>query len=232
MTILSHSREFVPSKSRSCLAKYFEARHATVYIGNVPVFYFPYYRRSLEKHENTFVFIPGYRSVFGPYLLSSYHWFLNEELSGVVHVDYRELRGIGEGPDFNYNLGTLGEGTLKNYYTHDQQPGLDPITNLPLPSERYRVYFSYDAAWQTNLTVKSQVAIRATLISSVISLKRNTPGTFNPIPSLMSTKSGRNWSLDGIVQPRVNAFDETIERLPEIQLSGFRQQIFSTPLVL
>ena len=134
--------------------KYFEARNATFYVGNVPVFYFPYYRRSLEKHENTFVFIPGYRGTFGPYLLSSYHWFLNEELSGVVHADWYEKRGFGAGPDFNYNLGTFGEGTLKTYYIHDQQPGLDPITGLPIPSERYRVYFSYDAALQTNLTVK------------------------------------------------------------------------------
>ncbi len=210
--------------------KYFEARNATVYIGSVPVFYFPYYRRSLEKHENTFVFIPGYRSVFGPYLLSSYHWYLNEELSGVVHLDYRELRGIGEGPDFNYNLGTLGVGTLRTYYTHDQQPGVDPITGLPIPSERYRLYFSYDAAWQTNLTVKSQVGYQSDPYIVRDFFESQYARDIQPNTFVDAEKTWRNWSLDGVVQPRVNAFDETIERLPEIQLSGFRQQIFDTPL--
>lgn len=210
--------------------KYFEARQAVVYVGNVPVFYFPYYRRSLEKHENTFVFIPGYRSVFGPYLLSSYHWIWNEELSGVVHVDWREKRGFGEGPDFNYNLGTLGEGALRTYYTHDQQPGLDPITGLPIPSERYRVYFSYDAAWQTNLTVKSQVAYQSDPYIIRDFFESQYARDIQPNTFVDADKAWRNWSLDGLVQPRVNPFWETVERLPEIKLSGFRQQIFNTPL--
>ncbi len=210
--------------------KYFEARNATFYVGNVPVFYTPYYRRSLEQNQNTWELTPGYRSEFGPYLLAGYHWYLNEELNGVVHVDWREQRGFGEGPDFNYHLGPWGEGTLKTYYIDDHQPGLDPVTNLPLPENRYRVYFSYEATPVTNLTFKSQVAYQSDpyIVRDFFESQFNKdiqPNTF-----FDADKSFPNWSLDALVQPRVNPFDETVERLPEIRLSGFRQQILDTPL--
>ena len=40
--------------------QYFEARNATLYAGDVPVFYFPYYRRDLTGNGNNFSFIPGH----------------------------------------------------------------------------------------------------------------------------------------------------------------------------
>ena len=99
------------------------ARHATLYVAGVPVFYFPYYSRNLGPHANNFSFVPGYRSSFGPFLLSSYTFFLDEQLDGTAHVDYRERRGPAAGPDFNYHLGRWGDGTFKYYYLHDQDPG-------------------------------------------------------------------------------------------------------------
>jgi hypothetical protein len=79
----------------------------------VPIFYFPVYSRDLESKGNNFAFVPGYRSLFGPFLLGSYTWFLNEELDGEFHVDYRQRRGVGVGPDLHYHLGPWGSGTLK-----------------------------------------------------------------------------------------------------------------------
>lgn len=210
--------------------KYFEARDATFYLGNVPVFYTPYYRHSLEQNDNSLDLIPGYRSEFGPYLLAGYHWYLNSELNGVLHLDWREKRGIGEGPDFNYNLGTLGAGTLKGYYANDHEPGLDPITNLPLPEHRYRLYFSYDAELQTNLDVKSQVAYQSDPYIVRDFFESQYTKDIQPNTLVDADKMWRNWSLDALAQPRVNAFDETVERLPEVRLWGFRQQILDTPL--
>ena len=89
------------------------ARHATLYVGNVPVFYTPYYSRKLGARSNHFTFVPGYRSSWGPFLLSSYNLFLGEEFDGVAHVDYRAERGVGLGPDLDYDLGRWGKGTAK-----------------------------------------------------------------------------------------------------------------------
>ena len=100
-----------------------EAHSATLYVEGVPVFYFPYYSRKLGPRSNNFNFVPGYRSSYGPFLLSSYNFFLNDELDGTAHVDYRERRGVGLGPDLNYHLGRWGEGTFKYYYMHDDGSG-------------------------------------------------------------------------------------------------------------
>jgi LPS-assembly protein len=90
-----------------------QARHATLYVAGVPVFYFPYYSRNLGPRANNFNFVPGYRSSYGPFLLSGYTFFLNDQLDGTAHVDYRERRGVGAGPDLNYHLGRWGDGSFR-----------------------------------------------------------------------------------------------------------------------
>ena len=98
------------------------AHGAVLYVDGVPVFYFPYYSRNLGEHANNFNFVPGYRSYYGPFLLSSYSFWLGDHIDGNVHVDYREKQGFGEGPNLNYHFGPWGEGSLKYYYLYDQDP--------------------------------------------------------------------------------------------------------------
>ncbi len=131
-----------------------EAHDATLYVGSIPVFYFPYYTRNLTEHAGHFNLLPGYRTAFGPFLLSTYTWYLNESLDGAVHLDYRQKRGPGVGPDLNYNLGQWGNGTFKYYYTHDDNPELDDL-GVHIPENRQRVYFSYQANPSTNLYLKA-----------------------------------------------------------------------------
>jgi len=50
------------------------------------------------------------------------------------------------------------------------------------------------------------------------------PSSFAEVNQLWS-----NFSLDVLAQPRVNTFFDTVERLPDIRLTGLRQQIGPTP---
>ncbi len=206
------------------------AHNAILYLAGVPVFYFPYYSRSLGPGANNFNFIPGYRSKFGPFLLGSYTWLLNEQLDGVVHLDYRERRGGGAGPDFNYHLGLWGEGTLKYYYLHDQDPNAGGLTTISLPDNRQRLYFSYQAAPATNLEIKALARYQ----SDIGVLRDFFEGEYrqNPQPNsfLDVHKFWQNFSLEAYAQPRVNDFYETVERLPDVRLTGFRQQLGETPV--
>jgi LPS-assembly protein len=206
-----------------------EARHATLYIDRVPVFYFPYYSRNLTEHAGHFNVLPGYRTAFGPFVLATYTWWLSDELDGAFHVDYREKRGPGVGPDFNYNLGQWGSGTLKYYYTHDDDTAADNL-GVPIPENRQRVYFSYDANPATNLFAKALVRYE----SDFAVVRDFFEGDYrrNPQPDsfLELNKFWQNFSVDAYLHPQVNNFLETVERLPDIRLTGFRQQIGSTPL--
>ncbi len=204
--------------------KYVEATHATLYVGNVPVFYFPFYRRTLGARANHFNFTPGYRSRFGPFLLGSYNWFWNDELDGAIHLDYRIKRGVAGGPDLNFHLGRWGDGSLRYYYLRDQEPEED-LSGKVMPENRQRFYFSWLAHPFTNFNVRSQVRYQ----SDPRVVREFFEGEYrqNPQPSTFVevNKFWDNFSLDAYVQPQVNDFFETVERLPDVRLTGFRQQL-------
>ncbi len=211
--------------------KKIEARQATLYVGNVPVFYFPYYSRNLTEHAGHFIFLPGYRTAYGPFLMTTYTWWMSDYLDGAFHLDYREKRGPGVGPDLYYNLGRQwGNGTLRYYYTYDKDTAADDL-GTPIPENRQRVWFSYEANPATNLYVKSLVLVHQSDFAVVRDFfeqeYRQDP---QPDSFLEVNKFWQNFSVDAYVQPQVNQFLETVERLPDIRLTGFRQQIGSTPL--
>jgi lipopolysaccharide assembly outer membrane protein LptD (OstA) len=208
---------------------YIEAKNAVLYLKNTPVFWFPKWRRSLKRHPNHWIITPGYRSKYGPYLLTTYEWFWNERLKGAVHFDERVKRGPGVGPDVTYNLPRFGEGTAKYYYTYDKRPERDS-SGEPIPEDRQRAWFEHQGTLRTNLTLKA--AVRYQTDSQIIrdffetEYRQNTqPSTFVELNQQWS-----NWSLNLLGQPRVNDFQETVERLPDLKLTGLRQQLWSTPL--
>jgi LPS-assembly protein len=206
-----------------------EAHNATLYLGGVPVFWFPYYSRNIGPHANNFDFVPGYRSYYGPFLLSRYTYYLNDELDGTARVDVRQRRGVGLGPDLNYHLGPWGEGTIKYYYLYDLDPGAsggDPNVN----PNRQRVDFSYQANPATNLNVKAVVRYQSdtNIVREFFEgeyAQDTQPNTFFEV-----NRFWQNFSLDTYVQPQVNDFLETQERLPDVRLTGQRQQLWGTPV--
>src|SRR5207302_503170 len=93
-----------------------------------------------------------------------------------------------------------------------------------------RVYYSYLANPFTNFNVRSVVRYQSDL--GVEHDFFETEYRQNPQPTTFveANKYWQNFSLDLYVQPRVNDFYETVERLPDVRLTGFRQQIGETPL--
>jgi LPS-assembly protein len=206
-----------------------QAWNAVLYAEDVPLFYFPYYERNLGAHANNFDFVPGYRSSFGPFVLGSYSWYLNDELQGRFHLDYRQRRGVGVGPDFDYDLGRWGRGNFSYYYTHDDDASTNFI-NSPVYVNRQRLNFSYQANPYTNLEVRAQARYQtdAGVVRDFFEGEYRQdpqPNTFVEVDKLW-----RNFSLDVLTQPRVDNFLETVERLPDVRLSGFQQQVGATPV--
>ncbi len=210
--------------------EYIKATGAVLKVGNLPLMYLPSWTRSLKRHPNHWVLLPGYRSRFGPYLLSSYHHYFADQVDASVDIDYRLKRGVGYGPEFRYDLPEIGHGELKYYRTHDDLPGLDASLR-PILSERQRLWFEHQ--WEngsSNLTVKAAVRYQndAQVIRDFFEseYRRNVqPATYVEVE-----KSWRNWTLNALTLPRVNDVWETVERLPDVKLTGLRQQIGETPL--
>jgi LPS-assembly protein len=213
--------------------QYVEMWNAVLYMEGVPSFYFPFYRRNLGERQNSFNFMPGYRTTYGPYLLNTYNWFLDNTADGRFRVDYYGKRGPGTGLDINPHLGRWGDPKLKYYYVHDMDP--DESTNnlpvnQPISENRQQFYFGYQATPYTNLNAKAMVNWQ----SDPLVEHDFAEGAYaaNPQPNTFVeiNKYTENWSLAALTTPRINDFFDQVERLPEAQLTGYRQPILATPV--
>ena len=224
------------SRVRMVPGQYIEAWNAVVLMDGVPAFYFPYYRRNLGAHANNLNFLPGYSSAFGPYLLTTYTWWLNDSVDGALHADYRERRGFGVGPDLNLHLGRWGDGRVQVLLPARQDSRANSGTNnfptcpAPFPKNRQRFYFGWQATPATNLNVKALVNYQTDPL--VLHDFFEGDYTANPQPNTFveANKYWDNWSLDALTTPRVNDFFDQVERLPDVKLTGWRQQVFDTPV--
>jgi LPS-assembly protein len=212
-----------------------EMWNATLWAEGVPVFYFPYYYRHLGPHANNFNFLPGYRSTYGAYSLNNYTWYWNDEVDGKLHADYRSKRGVGLGPDVNLHLGRWGDATIRYYYTHDDRPLtgtnalIAPVLGVPISKDRQRFDFVYQATPCTNLNVKSAVNYQTDPLVEHDFFENAYRDNPQPYSFVEVNPWWDNWSLDAETMPRINTLFDQVARLPDVRLTGFRQQIGNTP---
>jgi lipopolysaccharide assembly outer membrane protein LptD (OstA) len=210
--------------------KYIEAHQATFYLGKTPVFYLPYYRHTLGKHPDNFEFVPGWRSTYGPFLLGAYNWYGNGLLDGTIHLDEREKRGLAGGPDFLLHLGDYGQAAFRYYYAHDLEPNADGL-NLPdVKSARQRMSFYYQDAPSTNFTAKVIANYQSDPIVIRDFYESEYRANIEPASFAETEQLWPNFTLNAMAQPRLVNFFETVERLPDLKLTGLRQEVGVTPI--
>jgi lipopolysaccharide assembly outer membrane protein LptD (OstA) len=222
-TIHARSITIVPGE-------YFQARDATLYLGSVPVFYWPYYHRSLGKHPDNFEFVPGYRSTYGAFLLSAFNWYGKSNLDGTLHLDERTSRGLAAGPDLLFHLGDYGEAAFRYYYTHDQDPEADGLIVPHLGPSRQRMSFDYSNGLSTNFTFKAIANYQSDPLVIRDFFESEYRADVEPASYAEANQLWPNFTLDAMAQPRLVNFFETVERLPDIKLTGLRQQLGATPI--
>lgn len=218
--------KIIPGKS-------IEMWNAVPYAEGVPFFYFPYFKRNLGEKPNNFTVTPGYRSTYGGYLLGTYRWYLGGLLDGKIHTDYRTKRGGGVGPDIAGRFGLWGDFNLKYYYTYDQRPDTSYKT-FPqyghIPHNRQHFHFDWQATPATNLNLKALINYQ----SDPLVVHDFKPGDYSVDPQPRSfvelNKYWDNWSVDTLTTPRINSFFDQVERLPDVRLTGYRQQVLDSPV--
>ncbi len=209
--------------------RYVEARGATLLLGRVPVFYLPRYRYSFDRPPAGWEVKPGYRSVYGPYLLSAYHWSPLTNLQTSVRLDLRQRRGVGTGLDLQSALGTLGTNDLTTYFTYDFEAG----TNSPgqdLDPHRWRVRYSHRARLGTNLTFRGRLHAQSDEFVTRDFFERQHRENLQPQSFANLNQRWDNFTLDVLAQGQLYDFYETVERLPDIRFTGTRQQLGVSPV--
>ncbi len=98
--------------------------NSTVYLGQTPIFWFPYIFASIDN--TGFEFLPGFYSPWGAFLLSAYSFPIGsgDNIIGKVHLDTRTELGPAVGFDmkFKYGKEDRSYGDFISYYAFDEQP--------------------------------------------------------------------------------------------------------------
>lgn len=209
--------------------KTIEADNATVLIGDTPVFILPHYKRTLERHESFWKVTPGVRGQLGAYLLTTYQFPLTTNITAGVDIDLYSKRGVGFGPELGWNDPQWGKGDFQYFFIKDQDPGTDPF-NQPIRTDRQRISFSQQVTLRTNLTAKVVIREQSDPWVAHDFFEGEYRKNSQPRSFLEVNQGWSNWSLDVMAQPQINDFYQTVERLPDVKLSGIRQQIGESPL--
>lgn len=114
--------------------KFLKAKGATFYVGNVPVFYLPYWRQTLSR--SIFSFEAGVRSEWGAYGLIKATVPVNKNVDSITDLNLYSKRGVGLGQGFTWDYPSV-KGEISGFYLNDQDPHkrfADPL----ITEDRYR----------------------------------------------------------------------------------------------
>lgn len=209
--------------------------NSTVYVGQTPIFWFPYIFANIN---NTGIeFLPGYDSRWGAYLMTAYSFPIGPggNIIGKVRGDYRTELGAAFGFDaiFKYGKDDRSFGEFVSYYADDQQPDRD-VGGPGEPDEtgdqgRYRVTFKHRLFLTDDIYVTADI----NLLSDVDFLEDFYPNEFriDPQPDtyLSVTKWDEFYTLSLLGRWQINDFQDTTERLPELVLDIKQHRIFGLP---
>ncbi len=208
-------------------------KSVTFYIGQTPVFWWPYLYQSLDQ-AFSYSIAPAYLSSWGPSLLGQITFPIGEKISGTVKLDYRSRRGVAIGfdSDIHYGKDDKSVAKLSTYFLQDQNPDLNR-TSLPrngTPTSRYRL------SLQDRTYIRDDLEAFADLnkLSDRFILQDFFPSEFrvNPEPDnvIGLTKTSPWYTLTAYGRFAFNTFFETTERLPEIALDVKRNGLFGGPI--
>ena len=115
--------------------KYLNAKGATFYVGNVPVFYFPFWRQTLGA--SVFTFKLGQSSEWGAYGMVRATIPLSAESESLTDLNIYTRRGVGLGQGFRWNS-EESTGTASAFYLADQDPHAK-YSDPEIGTDRYRL---------------------------------------------------------------------------------------------
>ncbi|PYL18345.1 MAG: hypothetical protein DME30_03670 [Verrucomicrobia bacterium] len=204
-------------------------QNVTLYIGRVPVFWWPYMYQSLTD-AFSFSISPADLSSWGPSLLTQVTFPITEDIKGRIRLDYRGRRGVAIGfeSDVDYGKDNSSNLKLKTYYLNDQNPDINPtaLKRGDVPTDRYRLSLED----RTEFTSDIYGIVDVTKLSDPFLMQDFYQSEFrvNPVPDnvIALTKTAPFYTLTAITRFQANDFFEQTERLPEVVLDIKRHALF------
>jgi lipopolysaccharide assembly outer membrane protein LptD (OstA) len=207
--------------------------NATLYVGETPIFWFPYLYAPLGKAG--WDIQPGYNSTWGAFGLFGYRFPLTEKIDALAKFDYRTERGAGFGIDLDgkYGPNDSSRGKFRAYYAYDTNPSSNDTAfsrNDPPGHDRWIV------AFQNRLVVNEDIYATTDInsISDEYFLQDFFPSEFvvDPQPD---NNTAFNWLTENfqfnlLARWQMNSWQEVTSRLPEFSWTAKQTPLFGSPI--
>jgi len=207
--------------------------NASLYVGETPVFWFPYLYAPLG--EAGWDIKPGFNSTWGAFLLLGYQFPLTSKTEATAHFDYRSERGVGVGIDLDsvYGPNDKSNGRFRAYYANDTNPTENntAFTRTDEPSsDRWIISF------QNRLVVNDDVYATADInaISDQYFLQDYFPNEFvvdpQPDNNVSANWLTENFQFNVLARWQMNDWQEVTSRLPEFTWTAKQAPLFGLPI--
>jgi LPS-assembly protein len=206
------------------------AQNIKLYVLGKPIFWWPYFVFPLQYGKSPITISAGYSSRFGYYVETSKGISITKNVSGKLHADWRSRRGFGAGGDVKYNFeNVIGEGIFKGYLTQDKRA---PAIETPNPfstlerRRRGRIYWAHrsDLDQNTNLILRYNRVADEYFLQEFF--RRESQAEVDPQSFATMTHNNDKFGILTHVEKKMNSFEATVERLPEVRFDWKTQPFF------
>lgn len=198
------------------------ARNVTIYSLGKPIFWWPYLVIPLQRRNPPFNVSAGYNSEDGAYIETSKGFSITKDVYGKFHFDWRAKRGFATGADLNYSFERLGQGVVRGYWTQDERaptPGLENPYSEREDRDRGRLSWWH----RTDLDPYSHIQLRYHRLADEYFLQdffeKEHRAEVEPQSFVTLTKNSDKYGLLVHATKKMNNFESTIERLPEVRFN-------------
>ncbi|MBU0633617.1 MAG: LPS assembly protein LptD [Candidatus Omnitrophica bacterium] len=220
------------------------AKNILIFVGKVPLLYFPYWSQSLKDKRSMVTVIVGHKKTWGSFVLTAWKYHLNDNFEGRIHLDQREYKGFASGLDADYKLPGYGGGKIKTYYMNERDKYIksneyeeyaasgnwDKFYEITQERERYRGQLKY--RW--DMDYKTLAIVEYNKVHDIDFMKeyfyREYEKNAQPATQGYVTRAEENYNLSLSAQKRTQHFYSEVERLPELALNMTSREVGETNL--
>lgn len=112
--------KFAAKNSHGVVGDKMTATSDVFYVGKIPLFFLPYYYKSLKHRPYKLEFKPGYSRKEGIFVKGLFGYPLSPNVYGKLFLDYFSYKGWGKGGEFLYKVPGKAEGTFYGYHIREK----------------------------------------------------------------------------------------------------------------
>lgn len=219
------SWSFSATTANITLWEYASAWNTVFYIRSVPVFYLPYMIMPVKKERQSGLLIPrvSLSSKNGVEIDNSFFWAISKNTDATISLNYLSNKGLEEGVEYRYVLSKDTKGQINTTYLKDRETDNERWTLKYIHEQNFTPTF-YN---KTNVNYVSDDMYYRTYGELVEERSQDN------LESYVSFT--KNWSKFSLLtqfkyyEDLKGQQDTTLQRLPELQLTGLRQPISGSP---